>query len=133
MNHEGRIIRFLVVAWALPYSLIGVLIGVGGLASGGVGQMRDGVLEFHGPLIAWLLDRLPLEGAQAMTLGHTVIARHQDALDITRAHERIHVRQFERWGFLMGPAYLACAVALWLQGHDPYRDNPFERDAYDNS
>ena len=133
MNCEERIPRFLVVAWASPYSLIGVLLGLGGLASGGAGQLRDGVLEFHGPLIAWLLDRLPLEGVQAMTLGHTVIARHQAALDITRAHERIHVRQFERWGCLMGPAYLACSVALWLQGRDAYRENPFERDAYDNS
>jgi hypothetical protein len=32
-----------------------------------------------------------------MTLGHVVIARDQDLLDLTRAHERVHVRQCERW------------------------------------
>lgn len=133
MEFGSKVARWLAVLWASPYSLIGALIGLGGLASGGRGRLYEGVLEFHGPFIGWLLDSLPLKGALAMTLGHTVIARHQDALDITRTHERIHVQQFERWGFFMGPAYLACSLALWLQGRDAYRENPFERDAYDNS
>jgi hypothetical protein len=64
-----------------------------------------------------------------MTLGHTILGRTDAALDIARAHELVHVRQFERWGPLMGPAYLLCSLVLWLARRDPYRDNPFERQA----
>ena len=46
-------------------------------------------------------------------------------------HETVHVRQFERWGLLMGPAYLLASFVLWIAGRQPYRDNPFEREAYD--
>ena len=42
----------------------------------------------------------------------------------------VHVRQFERWGPLMGPAYLLSSLVLWLAGRRPYLDNPFEREAY---
>jgi len=43
----------------------------------------------------------------------------------------VHVRQFERWGPLMGPAYLGCSLVLWLMRRRPYRDNPFERQAFE--
>ncbi len=125
--------RCLSLIWASPYSLIGLLIGAAGLCGGGRARLVQGVLEFHSPLIGWLLDRLPLRNVLAMTLGHTVIARHQEALEVTREHERVHVRQFERWGFLMGPAYLGCCLALWINGRDAYWDNPFEREAYEHS
>ena len=39
-------------------------------------------------------------------------------------------RQFERWGPLMGPAYLGASAWMWLSGRDAYRDNPFEVQAY---
>ena len=32
------------------------------------------------------------------------------ALDISHDHEMVHVRQFERWGPLLGPAYLGPSV-----------------------
>jgi hypothetical protein len=51
-------------------------------------------------------------------------------LDFCRSHELVHVRQYERWGVLFIPAYLLCSLVLWLTGRDPYRDNPFEREAY---
>jgi hypothetical protein len=66
----------------------------------------------------------------AFTLGHTVIGRSVDALEITRLHERVHVRQYERWGPLMGPAYLLCSLVLLLRGRDAYRENPFEKQAF---
>jgi hypothetical protein len=31
----------------------------------------------------------------------------------------------------MGPAYLGCSLVLRLTGRRAYRDNPFERQAYD--
>ena len=125
--------RCLSLIWASPYSLIGLLIGAAGLCCGGRARLVQGVFEFHSPFIGWLLDWLPLRNVLAMTLGHTVIARHQEALEVTRKHERVHVRQFERWGFLMGPAYLGCCLALWINGRDAYWDNPFEREAYEHS
>jgi hypothetical protein len=43
----------------------------------------------------------------------------------------MHVCQFERWGPLMGPAYVRASLYQWLAGRRAYRDNPFERTAYD--
>jgi len=89
------------------------------------------VLEFHGGLLQRFLRRVPIAGgAAAMTLGHCVIARTQADLDYSRQHELVHVAQYERWGPLFVPAYLACSAWMWLRGRDPYLDNPFEEEAY---
>ena len=124
---------WLVRFWAAPYTLLGVMIGSLGVLTGGKLQSHSGVLEFHGGAASRFLDFLPLPHVAAFTLGHAVIGRDADALDLTRAHERIHVAQFERWGPFMGPAYLGCSAMLWLQGRDAYRDNPFEREAFDRT
>lgn len=116
----------LVRLWALPYTLLGVATG---LILLGRLKFVDGVIEIHGPRVAWVLQRLPVS-ALAITLGHCVLGQTQAALDLTRQHERVHVRQFQRWGFLMGFAYLGASAWLWLQGKDAYRDNPFEIEAY---
>ena len=63
--------------------------------------------------------------------GTLILGQTPAALDISRDHELIHVCQFERWGLLMGPAYLGCSFVLWLKGRRPYHDNPFEREAYE--
>lgn len=68
--------------------------------------------------------------ASAMTLGHVVLGRTPAALDISREHELVHVRQYELWGPLFVPAYLACSLWLWLRGGNAYFDNPFEKEAY---
>lgn len=119
--------------WASPYTLLGILVGLLGLATGGGVQLRRGAVEFHGGLVRWLLARVPgIGGALAMTLGHTILGQTPAALDITRDHEHVHVRQFERWGPLMGPAYVGCSLWLILRGAErPYRDNPFEREAFE--
>ena len=79
----------------------------------------------------WLLQHLPSgQFTLALTLGHTILGQTDAALDISREHEMVHVRQYERWGPLMGPAYLGCSLVLWLAGRRAYRDNPFEREAY---
>ena len=122
-----RVLRYL---WASPYTMLGCLIGAAALSTGGAVRRVEGVWEFHSGAAARFLDCLPLPRVGALTLGHTVIGRNQQTLDETRLHERVHVRQFERWGFLMGPAYLGCSAVLWLRGRDYYRDNPFEREAY---
>ncbi len=122
----------LAVWWALPWTAVGVCIGLLGIPFGGRYVVRSGVIEFHDGLVAWLLAKMPYRPF-AMTLGHCVLGRSRAALDIAHKHELIHVRQYERWGILFVPAYLLASAWTWLRGHDAYRDNPFEREAYDNS
>jgi cytochrome bd-type quinol oxidase subunit 2 len=112
--------------WASPYTLLGVAIG---LMLGGRFQRVAGVIEIHGPLIAALLVRLYVP-AMALTFGHVVFGQTEAALDITRNHERVHVRQYERWGIAFVPAYLLISAYLYLRGRDGYRENPFEIEAY---
>ena len=124
------VLRLVLLVWVSPNSLLGVLIGMVGLISGGHMQIRCNCLEFHGGFVAWLLNRLPPQGVMAMTLGHTIIGQTQTGLAFCREHEQVHVRQYERWGPLFIPAYLGCSVLLWLQKRDAYRENPFEIEAY---
>ncbi|MEQ8791879.1 MAG: hypothetical protein RIC55_36820 [Pirellulaceae bacterium] len=126
------VLKSLGVLWALPYTLLGMLIGCVGLCTGGRVQRKGWVLEFYGGGTKWFVTHLP--GGQftlALTLGHTVLGQSEATLDIARNHELVHVRQFERWGLMMGPAYLLSSLVLWIVGRRPYLDNPFEREAYD--
>ena len=123
--------QFGVRLWAAPWTALGLLLGALGMATGGAVRPQDGVLEFHGGMLRWCLARIPIPGgAAAITLGHTVLARTRDDLERTRRHEAVHVRQYERWGLFFVPAYLGASAWLWLAGQDPYRDNPFEREAW---
>ncbi len=118
--------------WTSPYTLLGLGFGMIGCCFGGRAQVRAGVVEFYDGGVKWMMTRLP--GGQftlAITFGHTILGQTQASLDIAREHEHVHVRQYERWGLLFGPAYLLCSLVLWLTGGRPYRDNPFEREAYD--
>ena len=113
--------------WAAPTSCLG-LAGVAVTAPSC--RIVDGVLEAHGARVARLLDHVaPHMRVAAMALGHVVLGRDAAALDVTRAHERVHVRQAERWGPLFVPAYLGASVVAWARGCDPYADNAFEREA----
>jgi hypothetical protein len=125
-------LRLLALLWASPYTLLGLVIGIIGLCTGGRARLGGRVIEFYGSGVKWFLQRFWfVEGAMALTLGHTILGQTDAALDISRDHEMVHVRQFERWGPLMGPAYLGCSLVLWLTGRRAYRDNPFERQAYE--
>lgn len=128
------ILQILGFAWASPYTLLGLLIGGVGLMTGGTAQRRGRTLEFYGGAVTWFVTHLPHgQFTLAMTLGHTILGRTAASLDVARPHELVHVRQFERWGFFMGPAYLLSSLVLWLMGRQPYRDNPFEKQAYDET
>ncbi|MDQ2693813.1 MAG: hypothetical protein M3Z21_00275 [Pseudomonadota bacterium] len=124
----GRLARYL---WASPNTLLG-LAAVPLALLGGRVQVVAGVVELHGPVIAWLLGRcVPLAGgACALTLGHVVLGRDRRSLERSRRHERVHVRQYECWGPLFLPAYFLSSLLAWRRGADPYRDNRFEREAY---
>jgi hypothetical protein len=120
-----KILKYL---WASPNTLLGLLCGIGGKA-----RLVDGVIEIHGPLARFVLNRMgPCRGAAAMTLGHVVIGQDQHCLDSSRSHERIHVRQYESFGPFFIPIYFWCSFHAWRTGRDHYRDNFFEVEAYDN-
>lgn len=117
--------------WASPNSVIGLLfLPSVFFANGGV-RVVDGVLELHGPFISWVLRHCVLMpgGAWAMTFGHVVLGRDKEALSLTRVHERVHVRQYELWGPLFIPAYLAAAMWGFMTGAGAYHGNHFEREA----
>ena len=119
-------LRLLAYLWALPYTATGIAIG---LILGGRFRIVQGVVEIHGPLIQSVLFKLPMP-AIAMTFGHVVFGVTEAALDVTRTHEHVHVKQYERWGIFFVPAYLGISVYLYLRGRDGYRENPFEVEAY---
>jgi hypothetical protein len=125
------LVQLLLHTWASPGTLIGVTVGVLGVCTGGGARRVRHTLEFHGGFVTWVLRNTPVE-AMAMTLGHVIIGRSPAALDVTREHEWVHVRQYERWGPLFIPAYLGWSLGLWLARRDAYLENPFEREAFEH-
>ena len=132
MTFVRCLVRTLLIVWASPGSLVGVTLGAIALLTGGKAQLHSGVLEFHGGAVRRMLHWLPIGPAAAITFGHVVLGQNGEAIEFTRSHERIHVRQYERWGPLFIPAYLLCSAWLWCRGKDAYRLNPFEVEAFAN-
>lgn len=124
--------RALRYAWAFPNTFLGLLFVLPTLLTGGGVQIVEGVIELHGGLAALFLRYCTFlrGGATAMTLGHVVLGKTPWLLDATRRHERVHVRQAERWGPLFMPAYILSSLVIYLRGGRPYMDNPFECEAY---
>ena len=115
-----RVIRYL---WALPATCVGATLGLLALARGGRVRVVGGAIEVAGAVPA-------APGFAAITLGHVIIGRSEACLDACRAHEHVHVRQYERWGVLLFALYLASSAWSWLRGRHPYYDNVFEREAF---
>jgi len=128
MYTSWSIVRYL---WAAPTTALGLLIVLAGVWRARA-RVIDGVLEVHGPALAWVLTHLTVVpgGVAALTLGHVVIARDRGSLEVTRVHERVHVRQCETWGPLFVPAYLAASLTALLRGRNIYLDNRFEVAAF---
>lgn len=108
--------------WAAPCSLLGLLLAAPLLLAGGSARRQQGALEVAVPGWRWL-RRLPFA---AITVGHVIIGQDHALLAALRAHEQVHVRQFQRWGVLLLLAYPAASLWQWLRGRRPYWDNPFE-------
>jgi drug/metabolite transporter (DMT)-like permease len=122
-------ISILAYLWASPATLVAMAVFLPlAWVGGGNARWVSGVLEIHGGGVRLFLSRLiPIRGgATAMTLGHVVIGRDREGLDRTRAHERVHVRQYELLGPLMVPVYLVLSAVLWIRGKHYYIDHPFE-------
>ena len=122
--------RVLAYAWASPATAVGLLLALPACIRGRI-RVCSGVVEAEGPLLAWGLRTLvPIQGgAAAITIGHVVIGQDRETLACTRAHERVHVAQYERWGVFFLAAYAFASVAAAAQGGHFYLDNRFEREA----
>ena len=136
MTRYARVPSLLVrYTWALPNTLIGLVFAATAILPRGRMQIVDGVVEAHGPVIAAILRHcvtIP-SGACAITFGHVVLARDSWSLDATRAHERVHVRQYEIWGPAFIPAYLIAGLWALMNGTGGYTGNYFERQANESA
>lgn len=134
-----RAVRPLAYLWAGPNTLLGLAFVLPAVATGGRVRVERGAVEIHGGFARWFLARglpavMPFAGpAAALTLGHVILGQDWDCLETSRDHEHVHVRQYERWGPFMLPAYFAGSFLAWRRGLHPYLDNPFEREAFGRS
>lgn len=116
--------------WASPATAVGLFLALIVSLSGARAQVVDGALEVAGGRLKAILERLPRWlRFGAITFGHVIVAVDQAQLDRSRAHEQVHVRQYERWGILFFPLYLGASLSALLREEQPYRDNRFEREA----
>ena len=117
-------------AWALPATAVGLLVAACALCAGASARLVDGVIEVDGGrLVEFVRRTRRARGFVAITFGHVIIGVDHSTLHCVRAHERVHVRQYERWGPLFIPLYLGSSIVQWLGGRDAYADNRFEREA----
>jgi hypothetical protein len=114
--------------WASPASLLGALLAVSLRPIGARAVLRSGVVEVTLPPASHGARRRSLPFA-AITLGHFVVAASPQDQASLRAHERVHVAQFERWGALFLLAYPAESGRQFVLGRRPYLDNCFEVEA----
>ena len=127
---KTRIARIAQMAWASPCSLAGLALAAAVLLCGGRARGNAGTLEvcLHRSISrqGWLLRSLPF---RAITLGHVIVAATPQEMERLRAHELVHVRQYELWGPLFFVAYATSSLWQLLRGRRAYWDNHFEVEA----
>ena len=117
--------------WVSPATVVGLVFGLLAACAGATFRIVDGVIEIAGGRLHRIVSRLPACARfGAITLGHVIIGIDHGVLDRARAHEHVHVRQYERWGALFFPLYLGSSLVQLLRRRDPYWHNCFEREAY---
>lgn len=117
--------------WPSPISAMGLVLAAFVRLSGGRVAPIKGAVEVSGGVsrhLLWLIN--PFMRIEAITLGHVVLGKDTECLARMRAHERVHVRQYERWGPIFPIAYLGASVLAWASGKCAYRDNVFEVEAF---
>ncbi len=124
------LLRVLKYLWAFPNTTIGLSFIPATLISGGRVRFERGAIEVYGGFTRFFLTRCLLIRAAAMCLGHVILGVDRDCLDSSRDHEHVHVRQYERWGPFMLPAYFLFSLQAWRRGEHFYLGNRFEREAY---
>ena len=133
-RRENPILRVAAYAWASPNSLLGAVVGGAVLLCGGRVLLEHGALEFCGGFLGRALRRLP-PGRRfcAITLGHVILGIDATTLALVRSHERVHVHQYERWGPLFIPAYVASSLWQVFKGRPAYLANRFECEAFEKA
>lgn len=122
-----RVIRYL---WAAPCSLLGLIFALFALLGGASIRRYEGTLEVAGGRFGSWINSLPASmRLYAITFGHIIIGPSHDLLRCHRRHEHVHIRQYERWGFLFIPLYFVSSLAQYFHDRDPYNENRFEREA----
>jgi hypothetical protein len=117
--------------WVAPATMVGLALATVACALGATVRSRQGVLEVAGGRLAGMASLMPRSlRFLAITFGHVVIGVSHSVLAEERAHEHTHVRQYERWGLLFFPLYLASSAAQFLRGRHPYWHNRFECQAF---
>lgn len=124
-----RVSAVLRYAWAAPATALGLLLGGMAMLLGAHVRRVQGVVEISGGGVQTFVRAWPWRFG-AITFGHVVLGVDAAALEASRVHERVHVRQYERWGPLFVPLYLGSSLLQWLRGRDAYHDNCFEREAF---
>ena len=127
-----RIYVVLRYAWALPATAVGLLFSALALFVGATIHFVDGVIEVAGGQLNQIPSLLPSTKFVAITFGHVIIGVDHATLWRVRSHEHVHVHQYERWGVLFLPLYVASSLVQLLHGRDPYLNNCFEREAYEH-
>jgi len=88
-------------------------------------------MEVAGGKLLQIASLLPLSARfVAITFGHVIIGIDHTALGRVRPHKHVHVQQYERWGILFIPLYIASSFMQLLLGRNPYLNNCFEREAH---
>ncbi len=129
-----RIYVALRYAWALPATAVGLLFTALALCTGATIRFVDGIIEVAGGQLNHIPSVLPASARfVAITFGHVIIGIDHAVLRRVRSHEHVHVRQYERWGLLFFPLYVASSLVQLLHGRDPYLNNCFEREAYERN
>jgi hypothetical protein len=129
-----RILIIARYAWALPATFAGLLVSLIAFAFGARGRIVEGVVEIAGGRIDRCISMLPRYCRfAAITFGHVIIGVDHETLTHVRNHEHVHVRQYERWGLLFFPLYLASSLLQIVRRRDPYLNNCFEREAFAKS
>lgn len=121
-GHRPTIWNYL---WALPCSILGLTIALIFVPFGICTRTQSGVLEVfpRREPIPWRLPFL------AITFGHVVLGKNAGCLDTLRAHEMVHVRQYELWGVFFLLAYPMASLFALFRGKNPYWFNWFEVEA----
>jgi hypothetical protein len=119
------LLRLARYAWASPCTLAGLLLVAPAFLFGAKAHIVHGVVEVANPLFEDPADK-KVWPFRAITFGHVVIAGSFADLDLLRAHEHAHVRQYEHWGIAFFIAYPASSLWQLLRGRRPYFDNWFE-------
>lgn len=128
-----RVLRLAGYIWAAPATIFGLGLAALGCLFGATARIREGVIEVAGGrLAAFASSAPPSIQFLAITFGHVVLGLSHSVLAQERAHENVHVRQYERWGVLFFPFYLGSSLVQLVMGRHPYWHNSFERRAFNH-